>query len=440
VTRQDDIDRLVNAPDADLTRQSANGNEPTLRRARITWASDIEPRPVVWAWKDGDHGRIPAGSLSIAAGREGTGKSTFGMWETANITRGTLPGSLYGTPGTVLYVAMEDSWQHTIVPRLIAAEANRDMVGRFDVVSFADDEMTLSLPHDNDLLEAAIVEHGVRLVLIDPIMSVLGDSINASRSREVRRALDPLAKIADRTGCLIQGIAHFNKSSDRDPSSRIQESSAFKDVPRSVFTFAKDDDGRVMTQTKNSLGRDDLPSLTYVIEQVAVPTPEGMAYPGKFIFTGESERSVSDLLRDAGGNDDGDRDAVDAWLTDFLTDGEQTANDVYKAADSAGYSKDQAKRAKKRLGIIATHPDVRGPWYWQTPTREHQGSQGSRVQKGAPFAPLGAPLGTGVHEGTEESTHPKMDSSVDSSGCVTCPTCARLAELGITSGCYEHTA
>ena len=48
------------------------------RRARITWACDIRIRPVVWAWTDNDEGRIPAGSLSIAAGREGTGKSTFG--------------------------------------------------------------------------------------------------------------------------------------------------------------------------------------------------------------------------------------------------------------------------------------------------------------------------------------------------------------------------
>ena len=68
------------------------------RRARITWACDIQIRPVVWAWTDNDEGRIPAGSLSIAAGREGTGKSTFGTWLAAQITRGTLPGNLYGNP------------------------------------------------------------------------------------------------------------------------------------------------------------------------------------------------------------------------------------------------------------------------------------------------------------------------------------------------------
>jgi hypothetical protein len=60
--------------------QSAAGPaaaDAATRQARITWASEIEPQPVEWAWRTGDDGRIPAGSLSIGAGREGTGKSSF---------------------------------------------------------------------------------------------------------------------------------------------------------------------------------------------------------------------------------------------------------------------------------------------------------------------------------------------------------------------------
>jgi hypothetical protein len=66
------------------------------RQARITWADEIEPEPVTWAWKTGDDGRIPTASLSIAAGREGTGKSSFGILKSALITNGTLPGCFYG--------------------------------------------------------------------------------------------------------------------------------------------------------------------------------------------------------------------------------------------------------------------------------------------------------------------------------------------------------
>lgn len=95
--------------------------EQVGRKLRLTRASDIEPEPVVWAWLDENEGRIPAGALSVAAGREGTGKSSFGMWMAAQITRGLLPGNYYGRPRAVFYVAVEDSWKQTIVPRLIGA-------------------------------------------------------------------------------------------------------------------------------------------------------------------------------------------------------------------------------------------------------------------------------------------------------------------------------
>ena len=101
------------------------------RRLVLTPASQIKPRPVLWGWED----RMPAGHLSLIPGREGIGKSLFLVWLAAQITRGTLPGAYYGSPRAVFYCAAEDSWQHTIVPRLIAAHADLDLVYRIDVES-----------------------------------------------------------------------------------------------------------------------------------------------------------------------------------------------------------------------------------------------------------------------------------------------------------------
>ena len=146
---KDIIDGIIAAPD---------GNGGTgERRLEITWASEIEPEPVDWLWVDltsrniaalnvGDpygavtgevamddiacvidghtwappavetEGRVPCGMVSIAAGREGSGKSSFGIWLAARLTRGTLPGAHYGTPKRVFYVATEDSWKHPWCP------------------------------------------------------------------------------------------------------------------------------------------------------------------------------------------------------------------------------------------------------------------------------------------------------------------------------------
>ncbi len=334
------LDREPERPPTEAPNAAAS---PGARRARITWASEIEPIPVVWALTENGAGRIPAGCLALAAGREGTGKSSWALWLAARLTRGTLPGTFYGTPQRVLYVAVEDSWAHTLVPRLIAAGADLSMVGRFDVVVARDEEATLSLPVDNDLLEQAVKLHRVAGVFIDPLMSVMGAGIDTHKERDVRQALDPLAKLADRTGALVIGIAHFGKSNSTDAASLITGSGAFKNVPRAVFGFAKDDadeaGGRVMTQVKNSLGRDDLPSLTYAIEPHEVYIAGQPQSIGRFVFTGTSDRSVEDIIRDsrsiaADEDDQSARTGAEHWLTDFLSSegGQAARKDVMKAA------------------------------------------------------------------------------------------------------------
>jgi RecA-family ATPase len=349
---------------SDISNQDVPPPEQRGRQARVTWASGIEPEPVKWLWAPDGQGRIPVGSLCAPAGRQGTGKSSFGLWMCAELSKGTLPGCHEGVPSNVLYVAVEDSWTHTLVPRLIAAEADLSRVGRFDVVidavTDAVTETTLSLPVDNRLLEETIVDNHVSLVVIDPLLSTIGAGIDTHREREVRSALDPLARLADRTGAVVLGVAHFNKGSAGDAASLITGSGAFKNVPRSVFAFARDDaapdGGRVMTQVKNSLGHDGLPSLTYVIEEAEVQTASGTARTGKFKFTGESKRSVEDILQEARVGDlesRCERTEAEKWLLDYLTDHNRKAKaaDVLKAAKADGIAESTLKRARFRMGV-----------------------------------------------------------------------------------------
>lgn len=376
------------------------------RRARVIWASEIEPEPVVWAWEVDGEGRIPAGSLSVAAGREGTGKSSFGIYQAAHITRGTLPGSFYGTPRNVLYVAVEDSWRFTLIPRLIAAGADLGRVGRFDVLIDDDTEVTLSLPHDNDLLKQEIADHQVTYVVIDPLMSVIGSAIDTHRERDVRTALDPLVRIARQTEAVLMGIAHFNKGSSSDAASLITGSGAFKNVPRSIFGFAKDPEAengaRVMSQVKNSLGRDDLPSLAYQMTGVEVQTRKGPARTARFDFIGESDRSVEDVLRDGGVSDPdevAERNEVAEWLKGYLAEpnGSRPVVEVYKAGQAIGYSRDQLKRAKKKLGYTAVKPSMTDGWHWSSRDEgSGKGAKSAGNQKPTPFAPFVAPFVAGT--------------------------------------------
>ncbi|BBH17535.1 hypothetical protein Back2_18220 [Nocardioides baekrokdamisoli] len=360
----------IGPQEASTDQQARRGEVRTLR---LTRASDIDPEPVVWAWKDGGEGRIPSGSLVMAAGREGTGKSSFGIWKAARISTGTLPGNLYGGPRVVFYVAVEDSWSHTLVPRLMAAGADLSRIYRVDAVRSDDSEVTLSLPTDNKQLEAAIAEHAAALVVIDPLMSVMGEGIDTHKNREVRRALDPLALMASSTGAIILGIAHFGKSNGSDPASLISGSGAFKDVPRAIFGFARDeseDDAgrRVMSQVKNSLGRDNLPSLTYAIETAAIATPRGQAETGRLVFTGTSDRSVEQILRESGRDPDAADEASEAaeWLKGYLSEhgGSSGAGETIKAGAAAGIGKTALTRARKAAGVVTSKAGFGSGWVW----------------------------------------------------------------------------
>lgn len=405
------------------------------RRAAVTWASCIEPEPVIWAWSEGDAGRIPSGSLSLAAGREGTGKSSFGIWMAAQITKGLLPGSFYGTPRPVFYVAVEDSWKYTLVPRLMAAGADLSKVGRFEVVSEIGDELSLSLPMDNSLLEDEVNRNGVALVVVDPLMSVIGSKIDTHKERDVRTALDPLAKLADRTGSVVLGIAHFNKGNGSDAASLITGSGAFKNVPRSVFGFARDEadenGGRVMSQVKNSLGRDDLPSLSYLIESAEITTKKGVATTGRFTFTGESERSVADVLRSTqfGDFENDDRREIDAWLTEYLDaeGGAANASDVVRDGKLSGFSEDALKKARRRLRFDSRRQGFGKGSSVVWSIGAAIGAIGAEGKTPAPMAPMSAPIGDDAlkdadplqQEAAVAATPGQADSVVDNTADVT---------------------
>jgi len=343
------------------------------RKLVLTPAAEIEPEPVIWAWEDGGAGRIPAGSLGLAAGREGTGKSSFLIWMAARITTGTLPGS-FTSPRGVIYVAVEDSWKYTIVPRLMAAGADLKLVYRAEVQALEGDTVSLSLPADNRVLEEAITGNDIAMVALDPLMSAISDTLDTHVNRQVRQALDPLARIADRTGAIFAGIAHFNKSASTDASSLITASGAFKDVARFIFAFATDaEDGtQVITQTKNSLGHGNLPSLAYRIIEATVPTAKGDARVGRFILDGPSERTVQDILSMQGsGAERDEKSRAEGYLKKALSAGPRPTKDVEEEAREAhSISLRTLNRARADLRIASAK---RGDGRWWISLPEHEG-------------------------------------------------------------------
>lgn len=398
--------------------------EPLATRSlKLTPASEIEPEPVIWAWEDGpDRGRIPAGALTLAAGREGTGKSSFGIWLAAQLSRGELPGTFYGAPKAVFYCAVEDSWSRTLVPRLIAAGADMSRVYRVEVDDVRYGEVMVSLPADVELIEKAIAEYDAAALIVDPIMSTLGSGTDAHRTQDVRRALEPLVRMAERTKALTLGIMHFSKASSTDASQLISGSGAFKDLARAILAFARDreSDEQVMTQTKNSLGRLDLPSLSYRIDSADVETRKGKANVGRLEFTGESERSVEDTLVSRDPEETGERNEAVEWIRDYLTHcgGAALAKDVIEAAGHADFKENTIRKARARVATTKRSGFGKGSTVTWTLIDSPIDSIDSRPRERESMAPMAAPMES--EQATSHMWWPRENRGEHGRDCTEC--------------------
>lgn len=358
----DDMVPRVTDPISPLDVTPLATDRPTnKRRVRLTKASDITPERARWAWRD----RLPMGELTLIAGREGIGKSTLAYQIAADLTRGRLDGEHLGQPKNVVVAATEDSWSHTIVPRLIAAGADLDRVSQIEVSTSEGFAVGLSLPDDIAETIEVLAENDTALLLLDPLMSRLDGKLDTHKDAEVRRALEPLVLAAQQSGTAIAGLIHVTKATTSDPMNAIMGSRAFAAVARAVVFVMLDPDNetvRLVGQPKSNLGPTDIPTLTFTLEtapQVATAT-DGRPIQSTRIRWGDDRtdtiRDMMETASDSAGNRSIVKEAAD-WLSDYLVTQGGTAvrADVTKAARAAGFTDDQMNRARTKLKIATSN-------------------------------------------------------------------------------------
>src|SRR6266496_2303252 len=214
--------------------------------SRFKRASDIQEEEVTWLWD----GRVPNGKLSLLAGIPGLGKSLVTVDMIAKQTR---------LEKAVLLIAPEDGAGDTIVPRLKAAMANAAMANMEKVfIIDCSCEALITFPEELSVLEDAINEFEPSLVVIDPIMATLSGKIDTHKDHEVKRALAPIASLAERKRIAIVGVMHFNKSQASTALNRLSGSTAFGGQARSVMAVVEnpnDADRRVLVHIKSNLSK-----------------------------------------------------------------------------------------------------------------------------------------------------------------------------------------
>lgn len=329
-------------------------------------AQDLQPQSISWLWK----GWIAEGKLHLLAGQPGQGKTTIAIAFCATVSAGSAwPDDSSCAVGNVLIWSGEDDATDTLLPRLIAAGAERSRCHFITGVRRSGEVQSFDPARDMLDLEKQIDRIGnVKLLVLDPIVSVVtGDSHS---NTEVRRALQPLVDLANRKNIALLGITHFSKgSAGVDPMMRVIGSVAFAGVARTVFVAQKTSDteegskgifAKAKANSATSSG-----GFAYFIEQVTI---SDQIETSRISWDEELEGSAYELFSEATeAHQDERSNELQEMLRAELANGLRQAREVVQSLEGNGFSKNQIKRASKSIGVKKVKQGMHGGWTWSLP-------------------------------------------------------------------------
>jgi len=329
------------------------GEETKNRSGDAIVAKDVKARKVEWLWQE----RIPKGFISIVAGRPDQGKGLFAAHVAADVTN---------MGGNVLYSAIEDDHGLMTRPRLEAAGADlsRVLLWRFE------------LPRQFDEMAKNVIDHDIRLVVMDPFNAHL---VGVSRhSDSIRKVTNPLSELAETTNCSILVVEHALKrvSKKAHPLSGIGgNSSGLPAASRAAFIFGvnpDDSEKRMLCTAKLNL-RSKPPALEFESDTEEVGLIGEIPY---LVLQGETEFDAIKLLADGGepgkvGRPPDKRAAAAEWLSTYLFAAHKCkpvkAGTVLEDAKQNGMTNKTTRRAADDMGVIRTPPGGGPKCVWELP-------------------------------------------------------------------------
>lgn len=321
----------------------------------------VQPERVEWLWR----ARIPLGKVSLLVGDPGSGKSFASLAIAAAVTTGAaLPDSDAAEPANVVAYNAEDGLEDTVRPRAELCGVELHRFHAIDCMRDADERPTpFGLLDVHRLAEFMEKLGGVRLVIIDPIASLLG-GVDSHRDAEVRSSLQVLVELAKQTRAAVLVVMHLRKSGAERALYRVGGSIGFTGLARSVLLAGVDPEGgrRAIVPIKQNLAAPVEP-IEYWLDA------EGRFWWGQ----AAPELTAERLLAAQSSKPASAVEAASQFLEDCLADGERAADEVVRLAKGARISEATLRRAKDALNVTVQRTGFgkEGRWFWSLPIDAH---------------------------------------------------------------------
>lgn len=358
------FDKKISKDEIEAARKKSGYNVVTLDyELQSINAASIEPTIQPWLWE----GYIPLDTCTLLAGTGGIGKSQFLIWLASIISNGgmfAINGLHYEIPqGKVIILSAEDHLSHTIIPRLIAANANRENV---EIITSAVDiktklkERFICLDHDILLLENKIEELNqgelkVKFISIDPITAYLGN-VRENRSGEVRNFILRLKHLAEKFNLAILLNTHTRKSNGNgegatSAADEIMGSIAWSNTVRQAFAVTRHHDDEnliVLSASKTNYKKPE--SIAYGIKPFDVEIKEGVVKTSMIEWhNGKVDMTANEAVNKRAYEERKEIDIAKEFIMQTLAFGNKPYEQLKRMAEEQDISIPTLKRARQKL-------------------------------------------------------------------------------------------
>lgn len=315
--------------------------------SNVICGNQIEPKEIEWLW----YPYIPFGKLTTIQGDPGEGKSTFALNLAAQITRGeSFPFSdTEIEPMNVIYQNTEDDLDDTVIPRFIKAGGDTDRI------FFIDESSEPLTFNDVERIDAAIKETGAKVIIFDPLVSYIGETVSMNNANEMRAQFNKLIRIGKENHCAIIIVEHMNKNSDKKSLYRAVGSIDTVAAARSCLVIAtyKEEKNKAMAVSKCNLAEKGA-AVQFNITN------------GRIEWLKLIDITADQLLRSSSfsvGEDQTTKlEAAQDCLLNILRDGPRPQQEIIAIMDELGISQRTAEEAKRKLGIRSVKQNA--SWKW----------------------------------------------------------------------------